>query len=305
MKQYIFGSTLGLVILTVLQFITLSPQDQKLRVYFLDVGQGDSILLVYPTGERLLVDTGKDSKVFRSLDGVLPWYDKTINYVLLTHSDLDHVGAMSDILDRYMIQKLFISEFFEQEEVGKEIVEKSRQKGTEVQILKKDDVLTFGTKISNTFDIVHPDANCFFVYKNTNDCSLVALVTYGSSSILLTGDIAKEVELQIMPEVPSPLTVLKVAHHGSKNSTDEQFIQKIKPQYSIVSSGENTYGHPSLEALAVLNSASSTIWNTKKDATIVASFDGSTAVVKKLFDQASFFQSSICTIFLYGFDTPC
>ena len=123
--------------------------------------------------------------------------------------------------------------------------------------------------------------------------------------MLLTGDVGKKVELQMMPYIEKPITILKVGHHGSKNSTDEKFIQKIKPQYSIISSGENSYGHPSPEAISILRAASSTIWNTKEDATIVASSDGSLVEVEKLFDQARFLQSGICAIFLYGFDTSC
>lgn len=305
MRNYIFSSTIGLLVLILVQYFTFSHSTTDLKIYFLDVGQGDSILLKYPTGEKILVDTGKDSKVFRALDSILPWYDKNIDYVLLTHSDLDHVGAMIDILDRYSVKKLFINNFFEQEEIGKEIVSKSKQKGTEVQILKKDDQLVFGSSISNTFKIINPKDNCFVIYKNTNDCSLVGLVNYGSTTVLLTGDISKEVELQILPSISSSIDILKVAHHGSKYSTDEKFIQTIKPTYSIISVGENKYGHPSAEALATLRVASSTINNTKKDATIVASSDGNEFKVEKLFDQSRFFQSSICSILLYSFDTPC
>ncbi len=305
MKNYIFSSTLGLLILTILQFLTLTSFNQDLKVYFLDVGQGDSALFRYPTGENILVDTGKDSKVFRQLDKALPWYDKTIDYVLLTHGDLDHVGAMIDILDRYKVKKVFVSEFFGQIEVEKEILQRLKQENATVEILKKGDNFTFGTKINNDFKIINPDSNCFNIYKNENDCSLVALVSYGSSTILMTGDISKPVELNIMNNIKTPVDVLKVAHHGSKYSSDEQFIQKIKPKFSIISVGENSYGHPSKEALDILKLASSTIWNTKEDTTLVVSSDGNSVEINKLFDQASFFQSSICTIFLYGFDTPC
>jgi competence protein ComEC len=305
MKKYGYVSILGLLVFLSAQFVTFYPTDPNFRAYFLDVGQGDSILLRYPSGEHMLVDTGKDSKVFRELDKVLPWYDKTIEYILLTHSDLDHVGAMLDILDRYSVRKLFINEFFTQEDIGQKIVTKAKLKGTEIEILKQGDILTFGTQVSNSFTILNQKSDFFFIYKNTNDCSLVGLARYGSSTILLTGDIGKEVERSIVPSIIEPITILKVAHHGSKNSSDTDFIQKIKPQYSIVSVGQNNYGHPTPEALATLRSASSTIWTTKEDATIVASSDGKVLNVSKLFDQTSFFQSSVCSILLYGFDTSC
>jgi competence protein ComEC len=305
MKQYVYSSTIGLLILAVLQFITLSPNDTKLRAYFLDVGQGDAILLSYPTGEHILVDTGKDSQIFRQLDKVLPWYDKTIEYVLLTHGDLDHVGAMLDILDRYQVKKVFVSEFFGKIEVEQEILERLKTEGAVVEVLKQGDILTFGTQISNTFKIIHPSPDCFIKYNNENDCSLVGLVTYGENTLLLTGDIGKSVEKEIMQYISKPVSILKVAHHGSKNSTDAEFISKIKPEYSIISVGENGYGHPAPEVLSTLTHASSTIWSTKEAATIVAASDGTSIEVEKLFDQARFFQSSICSILLYSFDTPC
>lgn len=306
MKKYcMYSSTIGLLILTFFQFVTLSPIDSKLRVYFLDVGQGDSALIRYPTGEHLLIDTGKDSKVFRSLDKALPWYNKTIDYVLLTHGDLDHIGAMMDILERYKVKKVFVSEFFGKIEVEQKILEELKKENATVEVLKQDDILTFGTEIQNSLRIIHPDSNCFSIYKNENDCSLVGLLTYGKQTFLFTGDIGKEVEKQIISYVPSPLTVLKVAHHGSKNSSNEEFISKIKPQYSIISVGENNYGHPAPEVISILQNASSSIWSTKEAATIVATSDGTSIEVKKLFDQARFFQSSVCSVLLYSFETPC
>ena len=305
MKQYMYSSGLGLMILAVLQFITLSPIDKALRVYFLDVGQGDAILLTYPTGERLLVDMGKDSQIFRELDKVIPWYNKTIEYVLLTHGDLDHVGAMLDVLDRYKVNKVFVSEFFGKIEIEKEITNRLKKEGATIEIVKQGDQFTFGTAVQNSFKIINPASNCFIKYNNENDCSLVGLVTYGEHSLLLTGDISKPVEQEISKYISKPITILKVAHHGSKYSTDEQFIQKIKPQHSIISVGENNYGHPASEVLSILQNASSSIWSTKEAATIVAASDGTSFEVKKLFDQTSFFQSSICSILLYSFDTSC
>lgn len=305
MKQYIYSLGVGLVILSILQIITLNSNDLTLRIYFLDVGQGDSALIGYPTGERLLIDTGKDSQIFRELDQVLPWYDKKIQYVLLTHGDLDHVGAMIELLDRYRIEKIFVSEFFGQIEVEKEIIEKAKQKNTTIEILKQGDILTFGTLIQNSFKILHPDSKCMIIFNNENDCSLVGLLSYGENTFLFTGDIGKEVEKNISKFISEPVSVLKVAHHGSKNSTDEEFIQKIKPEYSIISVGENSYGHPTSEVLSTLSKASSSVWSTKEAATIVAASDGTSFAVKKLFNQARFFQSYICAIFLYSFDTPC
>jgi competence protein ComEC len=304
-KEYVYSSAFGLLILAVFQFITLSPTDTKLRVYFLDVGQGDSVLLRYPTGEHLLIDTGKDSKVFRQLDKVLPWYDKTIDYVLLTHGDLDHVGAMMDVLDRYKVEKVFVSEFFGKIEVEQNILERLKEEGATVEVLKQGDLFTFGTQVQNSFKIIHPAPDCLSVYQNENDCSLVGLLTYGEQSFLFTGDISKQIEQKLIPLIPNPVSVLKVAHHGSKYSSDEQFIQKIKPQYSIVSVGENSYGHPAPEVLATLIHASSTVLSTKEVATIVATSDGTSLKIEKLFDQARFFQSGVCSVLLYSFDTPC
>ena len=304
-KQYVYSSAIGLLVLTLVQFFTLAPSKEKIEVYFLDVGQGDSAFIKYPTGEHLLIDTGKDSKVFRSLDQVLPWYDKTIDYVLLTHGDLDHVGAMLDVIDRYKVKKVFVSEFFGEIEIEQQILRSLKDEDATVEVLVEGDTFTFGTGVSNNFQILHLDTNCFVVHQNENDCSLVGLLTYGTHTFLFTGDIGKKVETQIMNKIKEPVTVLKVAHHGSNGSSDSAFLEKIKPQYSVLSLGENSYGHPHPEVLDRLRVASTTIFNTKEDATIVASSDGEIFEIKKLFDQTSFFKSSICAILLYGFDSSC
>jgi competence protein ComEC len=212
---------------------------------------------------------------------------------------------MIDIMDRYKIEKIFVSEFFGKIEIEQKILERLKQENATIEILKQGDIFTFGTAISNQFKILHPDSNCMNQYKNENDCSLVGLFTYGEHEFLFTGDISKEVEQKISTSISEGVEVLKVAHHGSKNSTDQKFIQKIKPQHAIISYGENKYGHPAPEVITTLASASSTIWKTKEAATIVATSDGALLEVKKLFDQARFFQSSICSILLYSFETPC
>jgi competence protein ComEC len=303
-KKYLISLILGILIFSLLQFITLTPSD-KLLVYFLNVGQGDAALIKYPTGERLLIDTGKDSALFRELDKILPWYDKRIDYVLLTHGDLDHVGAMLDLFDRYQIKKLFVSEFFGQIDIEKEIQNRAKSENTQIHVLKQGDILTVGTTISNQFQILHPDSNCMNQFNNENDCSLVGLLQYGEFKALFTGDIGKEVEQKLVPQIPQAIDILKVAHHGSKNSTDEHFIQKIKPQHAVISYGENKYGHPTQEVISILENAKVQIWKTKEVATIVATSFGTSIEVKKLFDQTSFFQSSVCTILLYSFETSC
>ncbi len=305
MKTYLFSSIVGLIVLTMVQSFAFASDSTKLQVYFLDVGQGDSALIKYPTGEKMLIDTGKDSKVFRSLDQVLPWYDKTIDYVLLTHGDLDHVGAMLDLIDRYEIKKVFVSEFFGEIEVEQKILIDLKKENADVEVLEEGDTLTFGSEISNSFEILHPDTNCFVVYKNENDCSLVGLLTYGSKSFLFTGDVGSDVELELIDKIKEPVSVLKVGHHGSKYSSNSLFLEKIKPQYSVISSGTNSYGHPHPDTIKRLTQASTTIFNTKEDATVVASSDGTSLEVKRLFDQTSFFKSSVCSILLYGFDTSC
>ncbi len=306
MKQYAVTTFLGLLVLTIAQFLTLSPASEKLRMYFLNVGQGDATFLRFSTGENLLIDTGNDSAVFRELDKVLPWYDKSIDYVMISHGHMDHLGALLDVLDRYKIEKIFVSPFFGQLEVEQEITEKAKSRGTEIVVLKKGDTITFGTKTTNTMRILHPDDTCFTIYNDENECSLVGLLTYGTQTFLFTGDAGEKVEPQIAAQIENPITLLKVGHHGSRESSSMEFLNKIKPQYSVIQSGQdNSYGHPHEEALDRLRLASTTVFNTKDDATIVASSDGTSLEIKKLFDQTGLFQSGVCAVLLYGFDTSC
>lgn len=306
MKQYAVTTLLGLLVLTITQFITLAPTTERLRVYFLNVGQGDATFVRYPTGENLLIDTGKDSAVFRELDKVLPWYDRSLDYVMLTHGDSDHLGAMLDILDRYKVSKILVSPVFGRIEVEQQIMEKAKSKGTTIEVIRRGDTVTFGTQTAGGIEILHPDDQCFALLNDENECSLVGLLTFGESTVLLTGDVGEVVEPQIAAQIENPITILKVGHHGSRNSSSMEFLNKTKPQYSVISAGrDNTYGHPHPETLDRLKIASTTVFSTKEDATIVASSDGTNAEVRELFDQTSLLQSGVCAILLYGFDASC
>lgn len=306
MKKYAVTTLLGLVVLTVVQFVTLSPPSERLRMYFLDVGQGDSIFFRYSTGENLLIDAGMHSAVFRSLDQVLPWYDKQIDYLLLTHADLDHVGAVPDLLDRYVVRRIYVSEFFGAAEAEQAIQKKAQQKGVEIIVLKPGDTLTFGAREGNSLRIIHPRSDCMTMHNSENECSLVGLLTYGDHTVLLTGDTGEKVESELAAAVDGPVTLLKVGHHGSRESSSAAFLQDIKPQYAVIQAGkDNSYGHPHQEVLERLSAASTTVFQTKDDATIVASSDGTNLEIKKLFDQTSLLQSGICAILLYGLDASC
>ena len=274
-------------------------------MYFLDVGQGDAILFRLPTGENFLIDTGKDSAIFRSLDKVLPWYVKKIDYVLITHGDLDHIGALPDILRRYKVDIIFVSYLFGEKQIEQDIQKQIQHTNTKIIELSIGDYLTFGTSIKNNFKIIHPNSDCFEKHKSHNECSLVVLAQYGEHTFLLTGDIGKKVEPEVSKFIDNTIDVLKVAHHGSKYSTGEDFVSKTKPQYSVISVGQNSYGHPTKEVLDILSKFDSVIFSTKETATIVAVSSGENIKVKSLFDQTRFFQSSICAIFLYGFDASC
>src|SRR3989344_1839673 len=221
-----------LLCLVVFSFSTYSIASQKdglLKVYFFDVGQGDAIFIEAPNGNQVLVDGGPDNAVLQKLGETMPFYDKDIDVVVLTHSDADHVTGLIEVLDRYEVKNIIYSNVIRvsslygawQEAVAKEesniidpVAGKIIDVGNGVSLL-----------ISNPSESLNGQAR-----DKTNDDSVVLMLKYGETEILLTGDIEAKTERRIILNgADLDSDILKVAHHGSKTSTIEEFLYEVSP----------------------------------------------------------------------------
>ena len=244
-----------------------------MKVAFLDVGQGDSVFISAPNGRQMLVDGGPDASVLRELGRVMPFYDRSIDVVIATHADQDHIGGLIEVLKRFNVDLFVRSNTTSTSAVYTELEDLIKEKNIKEEIITSPELLTLGAGAE--FDILFPNQNT--AGWETNDSSIVGKLVYGQNSFLLTGDSPLAIEKYLVGKYGIFLksNVLKAGHHGSKNSSLPLFIGTVTPAYSVISAGlDNRYGHPAPETIATLNQLSSQILETLGRGMIVFKSDG-------------------------------
>lgn len=252
---------------------------KTLKVYFLDVGQGDAIFIETPSRRQVLIDGGKNKKVVSQLGRIMPFGDKSLDIIIATHPDADHIGGLPEVVNRYKVE-LFIEPQVESEnDLDNELDVRLEKKNIETLVAKRGQVIDFGDGVRLT--ILFPDRDVSTW--ETNDASIVARLDYGESSFLLTGDSPLKVESILIGLDKNMLDVdvLKAGHHGSRTSTSLSFAQATSPEYAVISAGaDNTYGHPHQEVLNILKQVGSKIKSTAESGTIKFETDGQFLKVK-------------------------
>ncbi|OGG58150.1 hypothetical protein A2853_01380 [Candidatus Kaiserbacteria bacterium RIFCSPHIGHO2_01_FULL_55_17] len=257
-----------------------------LTVSFLDVGQGDAIFIEAPSGRQVLIDGGKGRAVLRELSRVMPWYDRSMDVLVGTHPDQDHIGGLSDVLARYRVGLVLLSSVKDEEgtdaralDVAAEAEEKS---GGRRLIAQRGQVIDLGD--STYLEILFPDRDVPNVETNTG--SIVARLVYKKTAFMLTGDAPKAIEQYVVQlDGSTSLTtsgghlksnVLKAGHHGSKTSSSEFFVGFVSPEYAVFSRGcDNSYGHPHQEVIDLFNRFEIPTLDTCKEGTVTFVSDGS------------------------------
>ncbi len=258
-----------------------------LTVAFLDVGQGDSIFIQSPGGVQVLIDGGSSSSVLRALSGIMPFYDRSIDMIIATHPDTDHVGGLIDILKRFDV-KYIVRPGINHDTPGYEAllsnIKKEVDNGAQVMFARRGQIYDLGVDENGTratLRILFPDRDMPNVESNTG--SIVAKLIYGQTSVLLTGDAPKAVERYLVELDGTELDsdILKLGHHGSKTSSDKLFVGFVSPKFAIVSSGvNNRYGHPNQEVIDTLNNLGIKIKNTADEGNLVFESDGDKWTIK-------------------------
>ncbi len=254
---------LGLILINfVLYYVIFDFLNQKTLVAFLDIGQGESVL-IKNKNNIFLYDTGKyPSLLFKEIDKFTPFYSKKIDILFLSHPDKDHYFAAFELLKRYKIRLVAINGFDSEDALYQKLIKEVDNLKIPVIVLKR------GASVSDNhfnFLVLHPDRD----YKKDNDESLVIKVI-GKNSYLLTGDIEKE-GIESLINCCSKLIksdYFLVPHHGSKHSLDKNFYFLINPKMSIIQVGQNFYGHPHKEVLNFLTNISQ-YWRTDINKTLV------------------------------------
>ena len=269
-----------LLIFTVTTWLAVCYEtpSKYLTVDFLDVGQGDAILITAPNGNQVLIDGGPDRSVIRALGQAMPFFDHSIDLVLESHPDQDHIGGLPEVFDRYnvagFIEPLFTAETSVYKTLEQDVI---KEKSSHL-IAKRGTKITLSPGVYLSIIEAHPATWGPRGGKpDSNYSSIIAKLTYASTSFLFMGDASIKLENQLLTAKSSDLkaTVLKVAHHGAKSSNSLAFFRAVKPELAIISVAEkNRYNHPSPETIGWLKMAGIQTLQTKDLGTIKLKSDG-------------------------------
>jgi competence protein ComEC len=257
----------------ILWCVTLTADQTGLTFAALNISQGDSLFIESPSGVKVLMDGGPDDNLIRQLPHVMPWWDKHIDAIIITNSDSDHYGGFISLLQTYkvdvVVESGYRSATSDYALLEKEIAEKHIP-----EILARlGEVIDLGDGAQ--IKILFPDRDVSGLA--SNDASIVSRLTYGETSVLLTGDSTKKIEDYLIqldgPNLQS--TILKVGHHGSNTSSSDEYVKIVSPQFAVISDGQdNTYGLPDQQTLDTLNKYKVPIYDTCVMGNIILHSDG-------------------------------
>lgn len=240
----------------------------EMQVHFIDVGQGDSILIESPSGKTMLIDGGVKGAGQQIVSYLKELGINKLDIVVATHPDADHIGGLIPVLDNMTIEQFYDSGKVHTSQTFEEMLTRIDEKNIPYHVPKIGDDIEFDKDVNVKVLNANDQAT------DNNDASIVLKMTYGNVSFLLTGDAGVALEKEML-QYDVKATVLKAGHHGSNTSSSEEFIQAVKPEVTILSYGEdNKYGHPHAEIVDRLQAIGSKIYATADLGTITVSTDG-------------------------------
>ena len=265
--RLIFNSLIVSNILIWSFFFSLPDHKLHLKVY--DVGQGDAIFIRSAGGFRILVDGGPSNQVVEYLGDDLPFYSKSIDLVILTHPQADHLTGLVEVVERYNIKTLWISDAKNETRVFSKWQAVLQEADIDPVIVNQGDKLVLPD--STEIRVLSPRKE--MEDKDVNAASVVVLVSYGDFNALLTGDADRQVQPYTGNE--DQVEVFKVPHHGAKESINQNFAATLSPEVSVISVGaKNKYGHPNQNVINFLENLGSKVYRTDKNGTIEIVSDG-------------------------------
>jgi competence protein ComEC len=283
-RTYAVSLLLLLVLVGIAAFIWIhvfenQSSSDKLTVAFFDVGQGDALYIESPTGVQVLIDGGVDKGVLRELATQMSFWDRSIDLVIATHPDNDHIGGLPSVLERFEVELFLEPGVYADNGTYDELIATSIKEEVTHEIAITGQRFELGGGVY--LDILFPDRELPDI--DANAASIIAKLTYGQTSFLFTGDAPKAIEKHLVALYGDALdvNVLKLGHHGSNTSSALEFLGYTAPQIAVISaSADNSYGHPHTEVLERLEQLEIAYVNTADEGTIVFESDGRDIVRK-------------------------
>lgn len=285
-KSKNFLLILGLLFfLNILAWLTVYNfnQPKLLEVSFFDVGQGDSIFIETPQRHQILIDGGPDSTILEKLAKEMPFWDRTIDLVILSHPERDHLAGLIEVLKRYKVDNILWTGIVRDTSEYQEWVKSIQNEKAKIKIAKAGQKIRTGSHPSQVeISILYPLENLAGQeFKNSNNTSVITKLIFGKNSFLFTGDAYQSVEYNLINQgINIDSDILKVGHHGSKTSSADQFIEKVSPEIAVIQVGENRYGHPYPETLETLEKYGITILRADQNGDIKIISDGISYKIK-------------------------
>ena len=245
------------------------------EIHFFNVGQGDSILIQTSCKKDILIDGGPDKTVIEKLGKAMPFWDKTIDFIIITHPHSDHISGLIEVIKRYKIKKILYTGVLYDSEAYAELLRQIKRNEIELVEISKQQELALNKNLK--LKILFPNENLREKnIKNLNNTSIVVKLIYDKNSFLFAADAEYEVE-QILLDNKTDVNadILKVGHQGASDSSSLKFLQKVKPQIAIISVGENNkFGHPSLRVIRRLEKLGAKVFRSDQNGDIKIIADG-------------------------------
>ena len=240
----------------------------NLSIHYIDVGQGDSIL-VWCDGSAMVIDGGPNSSRGRTVDYLRSLGISRLNYVVSTHPDEDHIAGLTDVVKNFPVDKLLMTNATANTQTFANFIQAVKTKGIKATTAVPGGTYPLG---GASFTVLAPNAG----YSDTNDMSVVLRLTYKNRSFLFTGDAAAASEADMLKKgYDLRADVLKVGHHGSKTATSDAFLRAVNPKLAVISVGKgNNYGLPDPSTLDKLKAAGVQILRTDESGTVIVESDG-------------------------------
>jgi len=276
-KKIIFLALTAVLLL--LFSLSLNTTAQNLKVHFIDVGQGDSILIEEPGGHNILIDGGDRADIIAAqiINYLKDRQIKKLDYIISTHPHADHIGGLVDIIDSFEIGSVLDSGKIHSSKTYENYLIKIDQENISFDTPRQGDKFKIG---AIEIHFLHPDQS--LNQYNLNNSSLVFVLNYGQQRFLFTGDIEKEVEKELLAENPNlKADIIKVPHHGSDTSSSTAWVKSLEPKTAVIQvGGDNSYGHPKSKIIKLYQTEAANVFRNDLNGNIVITADGRNHTVK-------------------------